>query len=66
LWAGVEYALGASASAEIWATRLSGPRKPSSGFLPWFASSLLSISNGVRPAVAGCLGNGSMSGEEAH
>ena len=33
---------------------------------PQLASSLLSISNAVRPEVAGCLGNESMSGEEAH
>jgi hypothetical protein len=32
----------------------------------WLASSLLSMSNAVRPAVAGCLGNGSMLAEEAH
>ena len=40
--------------------RLSDPRKPSSALLPWLAGSLLSISNAVRPRVAGCLGNGSV------
>ena len=31
-----------------------------SALLPWLAGSILSISNAVRPGVAGCLGNGSM------
>jgi hypothetical protein len=33
---------------------------PGSALRPWLARSLLSISNAVRPGVAGCLGNGSM------
>jgi hypothetical protein len=36
--------------------------KFNSALLRWPASSLLSISDAVRPRVAGCLGNGSMSG----
>jgi hypothetical protein len=64
---GVKALIGSKERADLGALAIPGrdrktlrTAKFNSALLRWLARSLLSISNAVRPRVAGCLGNGSM------